>query len=148
MEMDRMYDSVNLLLSLQSENGRLSTWEPATAHEWLEVLNPTEFFQDIVIEHEYLESTASTIQTLAVFMKLYPGYQKKEIEAFIAKAVCYLENQQMLDGSWYGCWGICFIYGTWFALRGLAAAGKNCNNSLTVRKVSEFLLSTQLASGG
>ncbi|KAF6139460.1 hypothetical protein GIB67_005579 [Kingdonia uniflora] len=48
----------------------------------------------------------------------------------------------------YGCWGIYFIYGTWFALRELAAAGKNCNNSLTVRKAYEFLLSMQLAFGG
>ncbi|KAF6137864.1 hypothetical protein GIB67_022007 [Kingdonia uniflora] len=138
METDQMFDSVNLLLSLQSENGGLSAWEPATAHEWLEVLNPTEFFQDIVIEHEYVECTASTIQALVVFMKLYPGHRKNEIETFITKAVRYLEDQQMLDGSWYGNWGICFIYGTWFALRGLAAAGKNCNNSLTVRKLPSF----------
>ncbi|KAF6157094.1 hypothetical protein GIB67_041555 [Kingdonia uniflora] len=131
-----------------SENGGLSAWEPATAHEWLEVLNPTEFFQDIVIEHEYVECTASTIQALTVFMKLYPRHQKNEIETFITKVVRYLENQQMLDGSRYGCWGICSIYGTWFALLGLAAAGKNCNNSLTVRKAFEFLLSAQLASGG
>ncbi|KAF6169238.1 hypothetical protein GIB67_013668 [Kingdonia uniflora] len=75
-------------------------------------------------------------------MKLYLGHQKKEIEIFIAKAVRYLENQQILDDSWYGCWGICFIYGTWFVLRGLTTARKNCNHSLTVRKASEFLLST------
>ncbi|KAF6161214.1 hypothetical protein GIB67_042353 [Kingdonia uniflora] len=95
METDRIYDSANLLISLQSENGGLSAWdwELATAHEWLEVLNPTELFQDIVNEHEYVECTASTIQALAVFMKLYPGLQKKEIETFIAKVVRYLENQ-------------------------------------------------------
>ncbi|KAF6153117.1 hypothetical protein GIB67_034839 [Kingdonia uniflora] len=57
METDRMYDSVNLLLSLQTENGRFLAWEQATAYEWLEVLNPMEFVQDIVIEHEYVEYT-------------------------------------------------------------------------------------------
>ncbi|KAI3857249.1 hypothetical protein MKW92_032654 [Papaver armeniacum] len=48
----------------------------------------------------------------------------------------------------YGTWGVCFIYGTWYALRGLAAAGKNYNNSSTVRKACQFLLSTQKTSGG
>ncbi|KAI3974428.1 hypothetical protein MKX01_017921 [Papaver californicum] len=122
----------------QGPKGGLSAWEPATSYEWLEVLNPTEFFEDIVIEYEYVECTASAIQALVTFMKLHPGHRKKEIETVIAKA----------DGSWYGNWGICFIYGTWFALRGLAAAGKNYHNSLTVHKACEFLLSTQRESGG
>ncbi|KAI3974432.1 hypothetical protein MKX01_017925 [Papaver californicum] len=148
MANERLYDSVEILLSLQGPKGGLAAWEPATSHEWLEVLNPTEFFQDIVVEHEYVECTASAIQALVVFMKLHPGHRKKEIETFIAKAVRYLEDQQHADGSWYGNWGICFIYGTWFALRGLAAAGKNYYNSPTVRKACEFLLLTQRESGG
>nr|ACH88048.1 beta-amyrin synthase [Nigella sativa]ACH88049.1 beta-amyrin synthase [Nigella sativa] len=148
MEPEGLYDSVNILLSLQSKNGGLAAWEPVSAPEWLEVINPTEFFQDIVIEHEYVECTASGIAALELFKKLYPGHRKKEIESFIAKAVHFLEETQMPDGSWYGNWGICFIYGTWFALRGLAAVGNNCNNSPTVRKACDFLLSTQLESGG
>ncbi|KAI3844109.1 hypothetical protein MKW92_023151, partial [Papaver armeniacum] len=48
----------------------------------------------------------------------------------------------------YGNWGICFIYGTWYTLRGLAALGKNCKNSPMVRRACDFLLSTQLESGG
>lgn len=148
MEADRLYDSVNILLSLQSKNGGLAAWEPVTAPEWLEVINPTEFFQDTVIEHEYVECTASAIVALVYFKKQYPGHRKKEIDVFIAKATSYLEKTQMDDGSWYGNWGICFIYGTWFALRGLAAVGMNCKNSKTVRKACDFLLAKQLQSGG
>ena len=43
----------------------------------------------------------------------------------------------------YGFWGICFIYGTWFALGGLAAAGKTYDNCPTIRKAVDFLLRTQ-----
>ncbi|CAM9002714.1 unnamed protein product [Rhodiola kirilowii] len=57
-------------------------------------------------------------------------------------------NDQRPDGSWYGNWGICFTYGTWYALSGLAAAGQTCENSATVRKGVEFLLSKQLENGG
>nr|AAS83468.1 beta-armyrin synthase [Bupleurum kaoi] len=147
-EPERLYDSVNLLLSLQSKNGGLAAWEPAGAQEWLELLNPTEFFQDIVIEHEYVECTASAIQALVLFTKLYPAHRKKEINAFIVNAAKYLEDIQMPDGSWYGNWGVCFTYGSWFALGGLAAAGKTYNNCAAVRKGVDFLLKSQLDDGG
>lgn len=103
MEPERLYDAVNILMSLQSKNGGLSAWEPAGAQEWLEILNPTEFFADIVIEHEYIECTSSAIQALVLFKKLYPGHRKKEIECFITNAAIYIENIQMPDGSGYVC---------------------------------------------
>ncbi|KAK6911168.1 Squalene cyclase, N-terminal [Dillenia turbinata] len=148
MEPERLYDSVNVLLSFQSKNGGISAWEPLKASEWLELLNPTEFFADIVIEHEYVECTASVIHALVLFKKLYPGHRKQEIEHFITNAVRFLEDVQMPDGSWYGKWGICFTYGTWFALGALAAAGKTYYNSPNVRKGVEFLLTIQHENGG
>ncbi|KAL3736986.1 hypothetical protein ACJRO7_025851 [Eucalyptus globulus] len=148
MEPERLYDSVNILLSLQSKNGGLAAWEPAGAQEWLELLNPTEFFADIVVEHEYVECTSSAIHALVMFRKLYPGHRKKEIENFLVNAVQFLENIQNPDGSWYGNWGVCFTYGSWFALGGLAAAGKTYSNCAAMRKGVAFLLQTQLQDGG
>ncbi|KAK6263743.1 hypothetical protein SCA6_019177 [Theobroma cacao] len=148
MEPEKFYDAVNVILSLQSQNGGFSGWEPATAGLWMEWLNPVEFLEDIVIEHEYTECTASAIQALVLFTESYPGHRRKEIEKCIAKAVQFLENVQKADGSWYGGWGICFMYGTWFALGGLAAAGKNYNNCLAVRNGLDFLLETQTDDGG
>ncbi|RVX03648.1 Beta-Amyrin Synthase 1 [Vitis vinifera] len=135
MEPERLFDVVNILLSLQSKNGGLAAWEPAGASEWLELLNPTEFFTDIVIEHEYVECTASAIQALVLFKKLYPGHKKKEIDNFITNA------------AEYGNWGVCFTYGSWFALGGLAAAGKTYHNCLAIRKAVEFLLKSQRDDG-
>ncbi|KAK9097610.1 hypothetical protein Sjap_023107 [Stephania japonica] len=148
MEDERLYDSVNLLLSLQGKDGGLPAWEPVRGAEWMEALNPTEFFDKIILEREYPECTASAIHALVLFKKLHPRHRKKEIEAFITKAVCFLQQTQRPDGSWYGSWGVCFIYGTWFGLRGLSAAGNNCFNCPDVRKACDFLLSKQLPSGG
>uniref|UniRef100_A0A2N9I7E2 Squalene cyclase C-terminal domain-containing protein n=1 Tax=Fagus sylvatica TaxID=28930 RepID=A0A2N9I7E2_FAGSY len=147
MEPERLYDSVNVILSLQSKNGGITGWEPAGAASWLELLNPIEFLEDTVIEHEYVECTSSTIQALLLFKKLYPEHRKKEIEIFITNAVLFLEHTQMPDGSWYGSWGICFIYATWFALVGLTAAGKTYYNCKAVCKGVEFLLKTQNNDG-
>ncbi|QCD93398.1 cycloartenol synthase [Vigna unguiculata] len=99
LEPERMYDSVNFILSLQSKNGGLSVWEPAKAQKWLENLNPAEFIADIVIEHEYIESTGSAIQALVLFKKLYPNHRREEIEKFIVKATQYIEDQQLPNGS-------------------------------------------------
>ncbi|KAM3749756.1 hypothetical protein ACB098_05G211500 [Castanea mollissima] len=134
MEPERLYDSVN------SKNGGFAAWEPAKASDWLEV--------NIVIEHEYVECTASAIQALVLFNKLYPKHRKDEIENFIKNGVHYLEDIQRLDGSWYGNWGVCFTYGSWFALGGLATGGKTYNNYLTMRKGVDFLLKIQRDNGG
>ncbi|GKV00395.1 hypothetical protein SLEP1_g13087 [Rubroshorea leprosula] len=48
----------------------------------------------------------------------------------------------------YGCWGICYSCGTWFAVEGLAACGRTYCNNPAMRKACEFLLSKQLPNGG
>ncbi|VFQ61165.1 unnamed protein product [Cuscuta campestris] len=148
LEPEQLYDAVNVLLSFQSKHGGVTAWEPVRAPDWLEILNPTEFFADALVEHEYVECTGSSIQALVLFKKLYPGHRTKEIDNFITNATKYLENIQKPDGSWYGFWGVCFTYASWFALGGLAAAGKTYNNCAAVRKGVDFLLRIQMGDGG
>ncbi|KAI8569229.1 hypothetical protein RHMOL_Rhmol02G0262000 [Rhododendron molle] len=50
--------------------------------------------------------------------------------------------------SLYGYWGICLIYGIFFVLEELTAAGSTYNNSQSVRRGVHFLLSTQNEEGG
>ncbi|CAM8921713.1 unnamed protein product [Rhodiola kirilowii] len=145
---ERLYDSVNIILSLQSKNGGIAAWEPAGAPRWLELLNPTEVFEDIVIEYEYLECTGAALQSLVLFKKLYPGHRENEVENFIKSATQYIQDTQMPDGSWYGKWGVCFTYAAWFALGGLAHAGKTYNNCAAIRKGVQFLLKIQCEDGG
>lgn len=66
-----------------------------------QLLNPTEVFADIVVEHEYNECTSSAIQALILFKQLYPNHRTAEINTSIKKAVQYIESIQMHDGSWY-----------------------------------------------
>ncbi|KAK4605383.1 hypothetical protein RGQ29_013442 [Quercus rubra] len=148
METDRFYDAVNVILSLQSSNGGFPAWEPQRAYRWLEKFNPTEFFEDALIERDYVECTSSVVQALALFRKFYPKHRRTEIDSSISNAIQYIEDVQEPDGSWYGHWGICYTYGTWFAVGGLAACGRNYRNCPALRKTCEFLLSKQLPNGG
>ncbi|RYR79981.1 hypothetical protein Ahy_A01g004769 [Arachis hypogaea] len=60
----------------------------------------------------------------------------------------YLIRSDLRSPLSYGCWGICYTYGTWFAVdEGLKALGRNYHNSPSLRKACEFLLSKLLPSG-
>ncbi|KAK9931606.1 hypothetical protein M0R45_018878 [Rubus argutus] len=145
---DQLYDAVNVVLSLQNSNGGFASYELTRSYAWLEMINPTETFGDVMIDYQYVECTSSAIECLKSFMKLYPQHRKKEIEECIAKAVQFIESIQLPDGSWYGSWGVCYTYGTWFGIKGLVASGKTYQTSNSIQKACDFLLSKQLDSGG
>jgi squalene-hopene/tetraprenyl-beta-curcumene cyclase len=63
------------------------------------------------------------------------------------KALNYLLAEQETDGSWYGRWGINFIYGTWSVLEGLAAMGYDTQSS-AVQKARHWLILRQNEDGG
>ena len=50
-------------------------------------------------------------------------YGLKANHPAILAGVQYLFDTQEADGSWYGRWGVDYLYGTFLALRGLQAAG-------------------------
>lgn len=66
-----------------------------------QLLNPTEFMANTMVEREFVECTSSVIQALDLFRKLYPDHRKKEINRSIEKAVQFIQDNQTPDGSWY-----------------------------------------------
>jgi squalene-hopene/tetraprenyl-beta-curcumene cyclase len=76
------------------------------------------------------------------------GYEGVGLEnEQVRRALQYLRDQQEEDGSWYGRWGVNYIYGTWQALRGLRALRMNMNESWLLR-ARDWLESVQHADGG
>jgi squalene-hopene/tetraprenyl-beta-curcumene cyclase len=65
----------------------------------------------------------------------------------VRRGVDWLVRHQEADGSWYGRWGVAYLYGTCFALRGLAASGEN-DREAHVLRAGEWLRSIQNADGG
>ncbi|MCK9909769.1 hypothetical protein MXD81_11555, partial [Microbacteriaceae bacterium K1510] len=65
----------------------------------------------------------------------------------ITRGVEWLMKNQQADGSWYGRWGICYLYGTWAALTGMTAVGLPAGN-LSVRKAVDWLNAIQNQDGG
>jgi squalene-hopene/tetraprenyl-beta-curcumene cyclase len=65
----------------------------------------------------------------------------------IQRGAEFLMKTQEQDGSWYGRWGVDYIYGTFLALRGLRAAGVSDREACVLR-AGEWLRSIQNADGG
>jgi squalene-hopene/tetraprenyl-beta-curcumene cyclase len=65
----------------------------------------------------------------------------------LAEGVSYLRRTQLAEGSWYGRWGLNYIYGTWSALCALNAAGVDHDDPV-IRKGADWLLSIQNKDGG
>jgi squalene-hopene/tetraprenyl-beta-curcumene cyclase len=76
------------------------------------------------------------------------GYEKwTTSHPQIAEALEYIRKQQEPDGSWYGRWGVNYIYGTWQVLRGLRALEIDMNQAWLL-KARDWLESVQHADGG
>jgi squalene-hopene/tetraprenyl-beta-curcumene cyclase len=65
----------------------------------------------------------------------------------LAAAVDYMRRSQLADGSWYGRWGMNYIYGTWSVLCALNAAGVD-HASPMIRKAAAWLIAIQNPDGG
>jgi squalene-hopene/tetraprenyl-beta-curcumene cyclase len=62
-------------------------------------------------------------------------------------ALAWLEREQMADGSWFGRWGVNYVYGTWSVLCALNAAGL-ADTAPMVAKAADWLVAIQNPDGG
>jgi squalene-hopene/tetraprenyl-beta-curcumene cyclase len=65
----------------------------------------------------------------------------------VARAIRNLRDTQERDGSWYGRWGMNYIYGTWSALCGLNAIGLAPSDP-AITRAADWLISIQNPDGG
>ena len=63
------------------------------------------------------------------------------------RAINFLRDLQEPDGSWWGRWGVNYIYGTWSVLVGLSAIGENMSLPY-IRRAVAWLKDRQNPDGG
>ena len=65
----------------------------------------------------------------------------------VKRAIQFIRAQQEPDGSWFGRWGVNYLYGTMCVLRGLDALGFD-NHEAMVQQAAEWIRMVQNPDGG
>ena len=125
-------------LSFQCRDGGWAAFDKDVTTRWLEDMP----FAD---HNAILDPTCSdlTARTLELFG--YINFDPKH--PAVKRAVRYLIETQEKDGSWYGRWGVNYIYGTWQVLRGLRSIGQDMTQDWILRG-RDWLESCQNEDGG
>jgi squalene-hopene/tetraprenyl-beta-curcumene cyclase len=130
--------ALDWLLAMQSNDGG---WAAFDADNNWEFLNGVPFADhNAMLDPSCADITGRVLEALAAH-----GLDRNH--PAVERAIGWLVRNQEADGSWYGRWGVAYIYGTCFALRGLAAAGES-DREAHVLRAGEWLRSIQNADGG
>ncbi len=131
--------AVEWVKGLQSGNGGWAAFDVDNTYDYLNNIP----FADhgALIDPPTEDVTARCVSMLAQL-----GETRDNSEA-LARGVDYLLRTQTPDGSWYGRWGLNYIYGTWSSLCALNACGVD-PQSAEIRKAVDWLLSIQNPDGG
>ncbi|KAJ1334485.1 hypothetical protein BSLG_007640 [Batrachochytrium salamandrivorans] len=125
-----------------------SCYELQRGSELLEILNPSEVFGKIMVEYSYTECTTSVLLGLSSFRKTYPYHRAKEIDETVDRAVNFIRKLQLPNGLWFGSWGVCFTYATFFAVESLSSVGETYKSSDSLRSACDGLVEKQMWDGG
>jgi squalene-hopene/tetraprenyl-beta-curcumene cyclase len=87
-----------------------------------------------------VDITGRMLETLAVY-----GYTREDKR--VQRAIEFIFKEQEPDGSWFGRWGVNYIYGTFLVLRGLDAIGVD-HLEPQVQQAAEWIRMVQNADGG
>jgi len=127
------------ILGMQSDNG---AWGAFDADNEYYYLNNIPFADHgALLDPPTEDVTARCVSMLAQIDEMAPK------SAVLARAVDYLRRTQMEEGSWYGRWGMNYIYGTWSVLCALNAAGVDHASPEVCRAVA-WLVEIQNSDGG
>jgi squalene-hopene/tetraprenyl-beta-curcumene cyclase len=125
-------------VSFQCKNGGFAAFDKDVTKKWLQDVP----FAD---HNAILDPPCSDITSRALEVFGRMGVSIKE--PFVRRAIRFVRDTQLEDGSWEGRWGVNYIYGTWLVLRGLKAIGEDMNQDWILRGAN-WLDSCQNADGG
>jgi squalene-hopene/tetraprenyl-beta-curcumene cyclase len=88
-----------------------------------------------------------TVDITGRILEMLATYGYTRADKRVDKAIKFILSEQEPDGSWFGRWGVNYIYGTFLVLRGLDAIGFD-HNEPQVQQAAEWIRMVQNPDGG
>ncbi|HMI96035.1 MAG TPA: squalene--hopene cyclase [Micropepsaceae bacterium] len=126
------------VIGLQSSNGG---WGAFDAENTYHYLNNIPFADHGAL----LDPPTADVSARCIGMLAQLGARADDPE--MRAALAYLRKVQEADGSWFGRWGVNYVYGTWSALAAFNAAGIPPEDA-DVRRAADWLIAIQNPDGG
>jgi squalene-hopene/tetraprenyl-beta-curcumene cyclase len=129
---------LNWMLTFQCKDGGWASFDKDCTKNILEKVPFAD--HNAMLDPECADITARILELL--------GYEHFRVShARVKRALNYIREHQEADGSWYGRWGVNYIYGTWQVLRGLRALDLDMNEPWLL-KARQWLENVQHEDGG
>ncbi|WP_308634435.1 squalene--hopene cyclase [Paenibacillus silvisoli] len=129
------------LLAMQNTDGGWAAFERNTNNRIISWV-PLDGAEDAATDPSTPDLTGRTLD----YLGRCEGLTAKG-SPFIRRAADWLYKAQERNGSWYGRWGVCYLYGTWAALTGLTAVGEPPDHP-QIRRAVDWLYGVQNGDGG
>jgi len=133
--------ALNWVLGMQNESGGWASFDRNNENDFLTKVPFAD--HNAMIDPATADITSRVLEMLAtVAPKTYTLSNP-----VVRRAIDFVKKDQCADGSWFGRWGVNYMYGTWQVLRGLRLIGEDMSKPY-VRKAVNWFLSVQQEDGG
>jgi squalene-hopene/tetraprenyl-beta-curcumene cyclase len=129
---------VNWTLAMQCKNGGWASFDKDNDRMVFQYVPFAD--HNAMLDPATVDITGRVLEALAA-----RGFTLKDKP--VKRAIDFVRKEQEPDGSWFGRWGVNFIYGTMCVLRGLEAIGFDPNDAM-VQQAVEWLRMVQNPDGG
>lgn len=135
---DAMRRGMDWLLGMQGRDGGWASFD---------VDNNRAIFNYIPFADHNAMLDPSTSDITARILEMFSFCGVDIGDSCVRRAIEFMRNEQEPDGSWYGRWGVNYVYGTWQAIRGLTRIGVSPGDPM-IHRAALWLVSVQNADGG
>jgi squalene-hopene/tetraprenyl-beta-curcumene cyclase len=127
------------MLGMQNRDGGWASFDRDNDKRWLTYVPFAD--HNAMVDPSTADLTARVLESLSQL----PGFDPAA--PAVRRGVEFLKRDQLPDGSWYGRWGVNYLYGTWQVLVGLRAIGEDLSQPY-IRRAVEWLTGHQNEDGG
>jgi len=130
--------AIDWIFSMQCRNGGWASFDKD---------NDRMVFEHIPFADHNAMLDPPTVDITGRILEMLATYGYDQNHPVVKRAIKFLRDEQESDGSWFGRWGVNYIYGTALVLRGLEAMGID-EHEPYIQQAAEWLRMVQNSDGG